>query len=78
MLGIRLDEQRERGLEAIARHSRRPKSQIAREAIRSHVLKHNVLPRAKADWGAICEAERADPSRLSMFDGLATDITRDQ
>lgn len=74
MLGIRLDAETERGLEAIARQSRRPKSQIAREAIRSYVLRHDVDGTARAQWKAISAAERDDPALAAMLDGMASEI----
>jgi predicted DNA-binding protein len=42
MLGVRLDPQTERGLEALARRTKRAKSQIAREAIEAYVRRHDL------------------------------------
>lgn len=58
MLGVRLDRDTERDLEALARRTRRPKSQIAREAIRAYVSRHGRISRAKAEWSEISRAER--------------------
>jgi RHH-type rel operon transcriptional repressor/antitoxin RelB len=58
MLGVRLDQETERGLDALARRTRRPKSQIAREAIRAYVAQHGRIARAKAEWSEISRAER--------------------
>jgi predicted transcriptional regulator len=43
MLDIGLDAETERGLQALARSSRRSKSAIARDAIRQHVAKNETL-----------------------------------
>lgn len=77
MLGIRLDRETEEGLDSIARRTRRPKSQIAREAIRAYVARHDLGQVARAEWQAISEAERNDPALASMLDGMASDIGRD-
>lgn len=50
MLGVRLDQETERQLAALAARSKRSKSEIAREAIRRHVRRH--------DEGLIAEAKR--------------------
>lgn len=41
MLGVRLDPETERQLAALAARSKRSKSDIAREAIRRHVRRHD-------------------------------------
>ena len=71
MLGVRLDPETERGLEALARRTRRPKSQIAREAIRQYVAKSDVKAQARAEWHEISRRERDDAAvdevlRLAM------------
>ena len=60
MLGVRLDPETERGLEALARRSGRPKSQIAREAIRQYVAKNDIAAVARAQWAEISRRERDD------------------
>jgi predicted transcriptional regulator len=60
MLGVRLDAETERGLEALARQTRRPKSQIAREAIQQYVAKSDARGRARQEWLAISRRESED------------------
>jgi predicted transcriptional regulator len=60
MLGIRLDTETERGLEALARRSGQPKSQIAREAIRQYLAKSDLRVRAREEWLMISRRESED------------------
>lgn len=48
MLGVRLDPETERQLASLAARSRRSKSDIAREAIRVHVRRHDEAFLAEA------------------------------
>jgi RHH-type rel operon transcriptional repressor/antitoxin RelB len=68
MLGIRLDQETEKALAAMARRTGRPKSQIAREAIRQVVCKDDRIARARRQWVAICEREREDPEMGAALD----------
>lgn len=75
MLGVRLDAETELALDAIARRTRRPKSQIAREAIRSYVLRNDVEARARAEWRVISDAERNDAETDAMLDAALRDLS---
>ncbi len=77
MLGVRLDAETELALDAIARRTRRPKSQIAREAIRSYVLRNDVEARARAEWRVISDAERNDAETNAMLDAALRDLSAD-
>ena len=76
MLGIRLDSETERGLEALAKRTRRPKSQIAREAIREYISRRSRLARAKAEWAEISRRERGDPEIEEILDAAAREVDR--
>ena len=75
VLGVRLDAETELALDAIARRTRRPKSQIAREAIRSYVLRNDVEARARAEWRVISDAERNDAETNAMLDAALRDLS---
>jgi RHH-type rel operon transcriptional repressor/antitoxin RelB len=77
VLGVRLDAETELALDAIARRTRRPKSQIAREAIRSYVLRNDVEARARAEWRVISDAERNDAETDAMLDAALRDLSAD-
>jgi len=77
VLGVRLDAETELALDAIARRTRRPKSQIAREAIRSYVLRNDVEARARAEWRVISDAERNDAETNAMLDAALRDLSAD-
>ena len=77
MLGVRLDAETELALDAIARRTRRPKSQIAREAIRSYVLRNDVEARARAEWRVISDAERNGAETNAMLDAALRDLSAD-
>lgn len=77
MLGVRLDAETELALDAIARRTRRPKSQIAREAIRSYVLRNDVEARARAEWRAISDAERDNPEIDAVLGSAFRDLSDD-
>jgi RHH-type transcriptional regulator, rel operon repressor / antitoxin RelB len=76
MLGVRLDKDTERDLEALAKQTRRPKSQIAREAIRAYVARHGRVARAKAEWAEISRRERRSPEMDSILDFGAQEMDR--
>ena len=68
MLGVRLDADTERGLNALAKETRRPKSQIARDAIREYVSRHSRLTQAKKDWAEISRRERNNSDINEILD----------
>lgn len=76
MLGVRLDSDTERDLEALAKRTRRPKSQIAREAIRAYVSRHGRIARAKAEWAEISRREREDRDTGDILDFAAREMDR--
>jgi len=76
MLGVRLDSDTERDLEALAKRTRRPKSQIAREAIRAYVARHGRIARARAEWGEISRHERENRDIDDILDIAAREMDR--
>jgi RHH-type transcriptional regulator, rel operon repressor / antitoxin RelB len=76
MLGIRLDPETERELEALARETKRPKSQLARDAIRLYLSRHGKLARAAAQWAAISQAERDDAEIEEILDIARREMDR--
>jgi predicted transcriptional regulator len=68
MLGVRLDPETEKALLAMSRRTGRPKSQIAREAIRKAVCNDDRAERARRQWATICERERNDPEMNAVLD----------
>ncbi len=68
MLGVRLDTDTERGLNALAKETRRPKSQIARDAIREYISRHSRLAQAKKDWAEISRRERDNSEINEILD----------
>jgi RHH-type rel operon transcriptional repressor/antitoxin RelB len=68
MLGVRLDAETESNLDALARETRRSKSQIAREAIRDYITRHSRVARAKAEWAEISRRERDDAEIDEVLD----------
>lgn len=76
MLGVRLDKDTERDLERLARQTRRPKSQIAREAIRAYVARHSRVVRAKAEWAEISKRERGNGEIDAILDFGAREVDR--
>lgn len=71
MLGVRLDPETARGLEALARRSRRPKSQIAREAIESYVRRRNAALIAEARRQSQHAAARGWSEEDAQWDSVA-------
>lgn len=76
MLGVRLDSDTERELEALAKRTRRPKSQIARDAIRAYVSRHGRIARAKAEWAKISLHERKNREIDDILDFAAREMDR--
>lgn len=77
MLGVRLDPETERGLDAIARRTKRPKSQIAREVIRAYVNRYDNEARARAEWRQISASERDDESLRAVLDTALDELGRE-
>jgi RHH-type rel operon transcriptional repressor/antitoxin RelB len=71
MLGVRLDPETERGLEALARRTRRTKSDIAREAVRSYVRRHDDGYLAEARRQSRLVATLDDPAVQAELDAIA-------
>jgi hypothetical protein len=71
-----LDRDTERDLEALARQTRRPKSQIARDAIRAYVSRHGRISRAKAEWSKISRFERESREIADLLDFAAREMDR--
>jgi predicted transcriptional regulator len=74
MLGVRLDKDTERELEALAKRTRRPKSQIAREAIQAYVSRHDRTARARAEWAEISRRERGNRDIDDILDFAAREM----
>ena len=77
MLGVRLDPETERGLEAIARRTKRPKSQIAREVIRAYVNRYDREARAREEWRQISAGEREDRSLDAVLNAALDELDRE-
>jgi RHH-type rel operon transcriptional repressor/antitoxin RelB len=73
MLGVRLDEDAERQLTALARRTRRTKSDIVREAVSRYVSAHDEAYLAEARRQSLRAAERDDPAILDMLDAALDD-----
>ena len=74
MLGIRLDADTEKSLGAIARRTRRSKSDIAREALVKHVRRLDQAYLAEARRQSLRAAEQDDPGILDMLDSALIDL----
>ncbi|HEY0013191.1 MAG TPA: ribbon-helix-helix protein, CopG family [Allosphingosinicella sp.] len=70
MLGVRLDPETEQALEALARRTRRTKSDIAREAVRTYVRRHDDVYLAEARRQSRLVARLDDPDVQAELDGL--------
>lgn len=73
MLGVRLDPETERALEALAQRTRRTKSDIAREAVRAYVRRQDAGYAAEARRQSRLVAQRDDPALQEELDALALD-----
>ena len=73
MLGVRLNSTTEKALEALARRTRRSKSDIAREAITRHVERHDEAFLAEARRQSLCSASRDDPEEWRFLESLEAD-----
>jgi len=71
MLGIRLSAETERGLNAISRRSRRPKSQIAREVIEKFVRSHDLALIEEARKQSLHAVDRRRGEEDDFWDSVA-------
>lgn len=76
MLGVRLDADTERDLDALSREKRQPKSQIARDAIRQYIDRNSRILRAKAEWAEISRQEKDNPETDEILDFAAREMDR--
>ncbi|HVI97964.1 MAG TPA: ribbon-helix-helix protein, CopG family [Sphingomonas sp.] len=74
MLGVRLDTETERSLTALARRTRRTKSDIAREAVRLYVRRHDESYLAEARRQSLAAAAKDDPAILDLLDDALSDL----
>lgn len=58
MLGVRIDDDLERQLEQLAHRTQRTKSDLAREAIRLFVQKHDLAAEARRQSLAVAATDR--------------------
>lgn len=73
MLGVRLEPETERRLVALARRTRRSKSDIAREAVRRYVAQHDSAYLAEARRQSLAASRSdGDDDSLALLDELAT------
>ena len=70
MLGVRLDAQTELALTVLARRTRRSKSEIAREAIRRHVERHDEALAAEAQRQSLHAAAPADDGDFAFWEAI--------
>ncbi len=71
MLGVRLDIETERQLASLAKRSRRSKSDIAREAIRTYVRRHDATLIAEARRQSLRAAARGWSSEDEGWEAMA-------
>ena len=71
MLGVRLDPETEAGLARLAKQTRRAKSDIAREAVRRYVARHDAAYLAEARRQSLLAAAEEDDDTLALLDELA-------
>lgn len=76
MLGIRLDDETRRELEALARQQGRSKSAIVREALRRYLTSIDLAGEARRQSLAV-DNDRAERDAISFIEH-ATDIADDQ
>lgn len=71
MLGVRLDDELERRLTAVARSQGRSKSDIARDAVRRYVDLHDAAFLAEAKRQSLRAAERGWSDEDRQWEALA-------
>ncbi|MHA6722810.1 type II toxin-antitoxin system RelB family antitoxin [Sphingomonas sp. RS2018] len=70
MLGVRLDDELERRLTAVARTQGRSKSDIARDAVRRYVELHDEAYLAEARRQSLAASLRDDSSDWGFFEAI--------
>jgi len=70
MLGVRLDPETERALDALARRTHRSKSEIAREVITRHVREHDEEFLAEAVRQSRLASAHDDPSQWEFLEAI--------
>jgi len=73
MLGVRLDPETERALEALSRRTHRSKSEIVREILSRHVRDQDEAYRTEARRQSRHAAAIADPEEESFWEALHDD-----
>lgn len=76
MLGVRLDPETEAGLAALARRTRRSKSDIARVAVKEYLERSSHDAELKRQLAVIRKARTRDD--LVLVDDLHDDLMRDE
>lgn len=71
MLGVRLDPETEAGLARLAKRTRRAKSDIAREAVRRYVARHDAAYLAEARRQSLAASGEEGDEDAAMLDELA-------
>lgn len=71
MLGVRLDEELERRLSAVARGQGRSKSEVARDAVRRYVDRHDTEFLAEARRQSLAAAARGWSEEDEAWERLA-------
>ena len=74
MLGVRLDTELEERLAAVARSQGRSKSDIAREAVRRYVERHDEAFKAEARRQSLRAAERDKAEDYAFWEALEADF----
>jgi RHH-type rel operon transcriptional repressor/antitoxin RelB len=74
VLGVRLDSELEERLAAVARTQGRSKSDIAREAVRRYVERHDEAFLAEARRQSLRAAERDGPEDYAFWESLEADF----
>lgn len=74
MPGVRLDSETERALDSLSRRTKRPKSQIARDAIRAYVARNDAMSLAREEWRRISEHERNDAEIGELLDSAVREL----
>lgn len=74
MLGVRLEPELEASLTALAKRTRRSKSDIAREAIGQYARRQDFVYLAEARRQSMAAAQTENPENLTLLDDLAADL----
>ena len=76
MLGVRLDEELEQRLAAVARTQGRSKSDIAREAVRRYVDRHDEALQAEARRQSLLAAEHEGDEDYEYWEAMEGEDAR--